>query len=331
MRRRQFVLGLALAAGTRTAWGQATARQARLAFVHSGIPADRLTENGGTQWVRVFFEQLRRLGYLEGRNLTVMRYSGEGRPDRFADLTREVVSHNPDVIVANGPLVVPLKAATTTIPIVAVTVDPIRSGVAASLARPGANLTGVSVDAGIEVYGKQLQTFNETAPAALRIAYLSSRTDWEGMLGQELQEASQRLGIKIVALTLEAATPERFRDAFKEIARQHLDALIVSPAGELLANRQLIVDLAQASRLPGMYPYRDFVEAGGLMAYAPDLAELAGRLADQVRQILGGADPGNIPIFQATKFQLIVNLNTARAIGFTIPPAMLARVDEVIE
>src|SRR6516162_1645926 len=132
-------------------------------------------------------------------------------------------------------------------------------------------------------------------------------------------------------MPLEEATPSQFRRAFAQIAQQRLDAVMVSRAGEFLANRQLIVDLAASGRLPGMYPYRDFVEGGGLMAYAPDGGELARQLADQVRQVLGGTKPSDIPIYQPNTFKLIVNLKAAQAIGLTVPQLLLAQADEVIE
>lgn len=209
--------------------------------------------------------------------------------------------------------------------------DPISQGVTTSLARPTANITGVTVDAGIELYGKQLQILQEAVPAASKIAYLGSHRDWDGALGQAFRDSGQRHGIAVIGMPLDEATPSEFRRAFAQMAEQRLDAVMVSTSGEFLANRQLIVDLATSSRLPGMYPYRDFVEGGGLMAYAPDLAELARQLADQVRQLLGGAKPSDIPIYQATTFKLIVNLKAAQAIGLTVPQLLLEQADEVIE
>jgi putative ABC transport system substrate-binding protein len=333
MRRRDFSAALVLlaAAGLARARAQGPPKQPRIALVHSGIPADRLTETGGVPWVREFFQELRRLGYADGRNLVVERYSAEGNLDRLADLACTVVNSNPDAIVTHGALVNPLRTATTTVPIVAIMGDPIREGIVTNLARPTANITGVSVDAGIELYGKQLQILQEAVPAASKIAYLCSHTNWDGALGQALRDSGQRLGIAVIGMPLEEATPSQFQRAFAQMAQQRLDAVMVSPSGEFLANRQLIVDSAASNRMPGLYPYRDFVEGGGLMAYAPDLAELARQLADQVRQVLGGAKPSDIPIYQATTFKLIVNLKTAQTLGLTIPQSIFVRADEVIE
>ncbi|MFI5022401.1 MAG: ABC transporter substrate-binding protein [Alphaproteobacteria bacterium] len=331
MRRRDFLAGLVLAAMTGPARAQAPAQERRIAFVHVAIPADQLTETGSTLWIREFFQALRRLGYAEGRNLIVERYSAEGHLGRLADLARTVLSRNPDLIVTHGPFVAQFRAATATVPIVAIMADPISLGIVTSFARPGANITGAAVDAGIELYGKQLQILKEAVPSASKIAYLCSHLDWDGALGRDLRDSAQRLGLSLTGILIEEATPAQFRRAFAEIVQQQVNAMMVSTSGEYLANRQLIVELAGTSRLPGMYPYRDFVEAGGLMAYAPDLAELARQLADQVRQILQGAKPGDIPIYQATTFKLIVNLRAAKALGLTIPPSIFVRADEVIE
>ena len=329
MRRRHFIAGLGSAAVAARA--RAAPRPAGIALVHSGIPAAQLAAASKTLWIRVLFESFRRLGYIEGKNLVVERYSAEGHPERFTDLARAVVAQKPDAIVANGPLVRALKAATGAIPIVAIMADPVRFGLVASFARAGGNVTGVSVDAGIEVYGKDLQILKEAVPSAANIAYLGSPALLSGVTGRVLRDGGRRLGVSIILMPLKEATPARFREVFAEMARQRVDGLMVSPEGEYLAQHRLIVDLAKDGRLPGIYPYRDFVEVGGLMAYAPDLAELANRMAGQVRDILGGADPGQIPIYQATTFTLVVNLKAARAIGLALPPAILARADEVIQ
>jgi putative tryptophan/tyrosine transport system substrate-binding protein len=333
MKRRDFSAALMLvaAAGLARARAQGPPKLPRIAIVHSGIPADQLTETGGVRWVREFFQELRRLGYADGQNLVVERYSAEGHLDRLADLARAVVNSHPDAIVTHSALVKPLRAATTTVSIVAIMADPIGEGIVTNLARPTANITGVSVDAGIELYGKQLQILQEAVPAASKIAYLCSHTNWDGALGQAFRDSGQRRGIAVIGMPLEEATPSQFQRAFEQMAQQRLDAVMVSTSGEFLANRQLIVDLAASNRLPGMYPYRDFVEGGGLMAYAPDLAELARQLADQVRQLLGGTKPSDIPIYQATTFKLIVNLNAAKAIGLAVPQLLLEQADEVIE
>jgi putative tryptophan/tyrosine transport system substrate-binding protein len=331
VRRRDFAIGLFLAAA-RAARAQQTARQNRIAFVHSGIPADQLTETAGPFWVRRFFEALHGFGYAEGGNLVVERYSAEGRFDRFAALAATVVSRNPDVIVMNlNALVDAFRAATATIPIVAIVGDPVRSGLVKSLARPGGNVTGVSVDAGTEILGKVLQILKEAIPSATKVAHLASPEAWEGGPGESLREAGRRLGIALVGVSPPEVNDAQLRHAFADMAQQQLDAAVVGGEGNFLAQRALIVELGEKYRLPLMCPYRDYVEVGGLMAYAPDLGELAQRMADDVHQILSGAKPGDIPFYQPTKFVLVINLKTAKALGLTIPPAILAQADEVIE
>jgi putative ABC transport system substrate-binding protein len=336
MRRREFlgVLGGAAAAWPLAARGQQPQKQHRIAFVHSGIPADQLTETAGPFWVRRFYETLRGLGDAEGDNLVVERYSAEGRSDRFATLAAAVVSRNPDVIVTNLiDLTKAFAAATATIPVVAITGDPIASGLVTSLAHPGGNLTGVSIDAGIEIFAKRLQILKEAMPSAAKVAYLMSNSlsAWDGGMGLSFREAGQHLGIALIGNFQPEINDAQIRRTFAEMAQQQLDAALVDEGGSFLAHRALIVELAEKYRLPIIYPYRDYVDLGGLMTYAPDLGELAQRLANDVHQILNGAKPGDIPYYQPTKFQLFINLKTAKALGLIMPPPLLARADEVIE
>jgi putative ABC transport system substrate-binding protein len=334
VRRRDFVTGLLLAAAIRIVRAQPPPEQRRIAiFISTGRAAD-INDKGIRAW-RAFFEELRRLGDVEGQNLTVERYSGEGRPERLGDLAREVLTRNPDLIVAIGPLVtLAVSAVTDTIPIVA-TGDYTSSGVVPSLARPGGNITGARVELEYEIYGKRLQILKEAVPSASKIAYLDIRTFWASASGQQiwelLRQASRLLGTSLSDVLVEESTSSEFQRIFTEMARDRPDAIIVSGTSELFPYRQLIVELAEKSRLPGMYPWRDYVEAGGLMAYGTDLVELWRRLADDVHEILNGAKPGDIPIYQPTKFEFLINLKAAKVLGLTVPPALLARADEVIE
>jgi putative ABC transport system substrate-binding protein len=271
------------------------------------------------------------LGDVEGQNLTVERYSADGRPEGYADLTRKIVDRNPDVIVAitNG-VARAARAATGTIPIVWTGVEPIRAGLATSLARPGGNITGITVDAGSEIWGKRLQIIKETVPSASKVVYLGMRAEWEART-TELSEAGRQLEISVIGVPLQESTPFEYQRVFAKIAQEQPSAIIVSDIPDLLANSQSIVESVEKSRVPTMYPYRSYVERGGLMAYASDQTELGRRVADDVHQILNGAKPGDIPIYQPTKFEFVINLKTANALGLTIPPAILARADEVIE
>lgn len=333
MRRRDlFTLAACIAASAIPLARAQTLPVRRMAFVHSGIPAAQLTEASNVSWVRRFFAELRELGYAESANLTVERYSAEGRPERFASLATEIVARQPDLIVANqNPLVRALQKATGTIPIVAIIGDPIGSGIVSTLARPGGNITGVSVDAGVEIYGKRLQILKEAVPAIEAITYLGLPGEGQGQVGQAMREAAGALRLEISSIALAEVTAASLRAAFADISSKPNNALVVSGAGDFLAHRQLIVDLAGNSILSAMYPYRDYVEAGGLMTYAPELGDLARQLARTALQILQGAKAGDIPIYQATKFELVINLKTAKALGLAMPPMLLARADEILE
>jgi putative ABC transport system substrate-binding protein len=330
MRRRDFTIGLLLAAVTRTGGAQEPAKQHRIAIIIASGPVTRLDDPRSHAW-QAFWEELRRFGDIEGQNLTVERYSAEGRPEGYAELAREVVSRNPDVIVPiSPPILQAVSGATSTIPIVASGAYT-SLGFVPSLARPGGNITGVTVS-DYEIYGKRLQILKEALPSASKVALLDMPTGADGHRRREaLREASRLLGISLTDMLLQESTPSEYQRVFAEIAQDRPDAMIVSGISELFPYHQLIVELVERSRLPAMYPFRDYVEAGGLMAYGTDLAELWRRLANDVHQVINGAKPGDIPIYQPTKFEFLVNLKAAKAIGLTIPPALLASADDVIE
>jgi len=334
MKRREFItlLSGAAAAWPLTARAQQPATQHRIAIFHPAIPTTLLTETGGGSAWRAFFAELRRLGYSEGENLIIERYSAEGHHERYADLAREIVTRNPDVIVTGtNPVVIAFKAATSTIPVVAFMLDPLKAGLVTSLARPGGNLTGITLDPGIEIWGKRLQMLKEAIPSITTAAFLGMRDGWEGSSGEVLRAAGAELGISLVFMLPQKGNSSEIERVFAVMEQQRPDAVLVSGEGDLYAHRQLIAELAEKNRLPVMCPYRDYVEAGGLMAYAVDLAELLRRMADDVHQILKGAKPGDIPIYQPTKFELLINLKTARALGLTLPPALLALAAETIQ
>jgi len=336
MKRREFVGLIGGAAALPCLWplaarAQQPQRQRRLAFVHSGIPADRLTEGAGPFWMQRFFATLRGLGDVEGSNLVIGRFSAEGRSDRFADLVADVVSRKPDVIVSNlNDLIKAFANATVTIPIVMIAGDPIAGGLVTNLARPGGNLTGVSINAGIEIYAKRLQILKEAIPSMARVGHLLSG-NWDDGSWTSLDQGWRRLGVTVTQLLLLVVDDAELQRTFADIAEQKFDAAIVDEAGSFLAQRAAVVALAEKYRIPMIYPYRDYVEQGGLMALAPDLGELAERMASDVHQILNGAKAGDIPIYQPSKFQMIINLKTAKIIGLDLPATLVARADEVIE
>ena len=335
MRRREFItlLGGAVAAWPLDGWAQQATRIPVIAFVHPAFPVNTLVETGENPW-RAFFGELRKLGYVEGKNLTIDRFSGDGiSAQRFAELVREIVSRKPDLIVTAGfPTVQLFKAATNTTPIVAMVNDPVATGLAVSLSRPGANLTGVVVDAGLELWEKRFELLREAVPSASTVGFLLPRDYWELPYARAVRQSADRIGITLTLAGLGIPIQEQeLKSAFASLREQHLGALVINEGPVTLTHRRLIVQLAQEARLPAFYPYRDFVEAGGLMAYSVDVLSLTRHAAHQVDQILRGAAPKELPFFQATKYHLSINLRTAKALGLTIPPTLLARADEVIE
>ena len=329
MRRRDLMLGALVAATARSAPAQEPAKQHQIAIVRPAGPIALISDTG-IRTYRAFFEELRRLGDVEGQNLTVERYSGEGRPEGFANLAREVVNRKPNVVVAiTPPIAQAVHAATDTIPIVFTSGDPIRAGLVTSLAHPGGNMTGVNVQVDFAIWGKRLQILKEAIPSVSKVALLDLRGYWQYDL-EPLREPARQLQISLVGMLVEKSTPTKLRRVFAEVARDPPDAIMVG-TDAALTNHQLIVELVDKSRLPAIYPWRDYVEAGGLMAYGADLGEVGRRMANDVHEILNGAKPGDIPIYRPTKFELVINLKAAKALGLTIPPTVLAGADEVIE
>ena len=326
MRRREFFCALG---GAVAAFPRAVLAQSSTATAHRiGILAQDL-QPGLLETLR---DELRRLGYIEGQNLIIERFSAEGHHERYADLAREIVARNPDLIVTGtNPVVLAFKAATSAIPLVAFMVDPLKAGLVASLARPGGNLTGITLDAGIEIWGKRLELLKEAVPSTTRVAFLAMREGWEGSFGEAMRDVAGRLGVSLISMLPNMGTVAEIERVFAAIAEQRPDAVLVTGEGDLYAHPKLIVELAEKYRLPTMSPYRDFTDAGGLMAYTVDLAELLRHMAGEVKQILNGAKPGDIPIYQPTKFELLINRKTAKALGLTLSPTLLSRADEMID
>jgi putative ABC transport system substrate-binding protein len=329
MRRRDFTTGLLLAVATRSVWAQEPAKQHRIAIITPAGPVAAVSDTGLRAWP-AFFEELRRLGDVEGQNLSVERYSGQGRPGGYSDLAREVIGRNPDVIVAiSNPIARAVRAASATVPIVWIGIEPVQLGLATSLAHPGGSITGVSVQVDAEIWGKRLQILKEAVPSVSKVAFptMFMPSDYVA----QIRETARPLEISLIVMLLQQSAQPEYEHVFAEIARERVDGILLSDNGDLLPFRELIVELVEKSRLPAMYPWREYVEVGGLMAYQSDVAELRRRMADDVHEILNGAKPGDIPIYQPTKFELVINLKAARALGLTLPPALLARADEVIE
>ena len=281
-----------------------------------------------------FRQGLRDLGYVEGRNLVIEYRDAEGKPERLAAGAAELVGLNVDVIVSPGTLAsLAAKRATATIPIVIPTIgDPVADGLVKSLARPDGNVTGLS-NLTNDLIGKCMQLLKEVVPGATRVAVLThpgsatAKTDKD--FATRAQAAGRSLGF--VVQLIDAGRPVDLDRAFAEMTRWRANALVVMPYATLLQERTRIVALAAKQRLPAVYAYRENVVAGGLMSYGADLADQFRRSAAYVDRILKGAKPGDLPVEQPTKFELVINLKTAKALGLTVPETLLARADEVIE
>ncbi|MBI2160444.1 MAG: ABC transporter substrate-binding protein [Candidatus Rokubacteria bacterium] len=274
---------------------------------------------------------LRDLGYVEGRNVVIEYRWSEGREQRFPDLATDLVRLNVAVIVTQGaPAVLAAKGASSTIPIVMAFVgDPVGIGVVASLARPGANVTGLSLlDEDLD--GKRIELLKEAVPRLTRVAILWSANDPGMTLAyNRVEVAARALGLFLRSLAVRE--PSDFPGAFQAASAGRAEALIVTAQPFTLRHRAQIVDLAAKHRLPAMYTVRGFVDAGGLMAYGPSLSDLFRRAATYVDKIIQGAKPSDLPVEQPTKFEFVVNVKTARALGVTIPPSLLLRADQLVE
>jgi putative ABC transport system substrate-binding protein len=284
--------------------------------------------------LNAFQQGLHDLGYTEGQNLAVERQYADGSSDRLRELASELVRSKPDIIIAfSTTAALPAKQATSTIPIVAVAMaDPVADELVASLARPGGNVTGTTF-LGPELVPKRLQLLREVVPGLSRVAALwhpnaySERT-MAGVLN-EIEVAARTLGLQLQLVP--AVGPDDFVSAFAEMARERADALIVMPSPMLFGEYRRIVSIAANSRLPAMGAAREFVDFGGLMSYGANLPDLARQTATYVDKILKGTKPAELPVEQPTKFQLVINLKTAKALGVKISANLLSLADEVIE
>ena len=282
-----------------------------------------------SEFHEAFRQGLRDLGYVDGQNIAIESRSSEGRDDRLPDLAAELVRLKVDVIVTTGPVAVrAAKEATGTIPIVMGAVgDAIEFGFVASLARPGGNITGSSW-LNTELSAKRLELLKETLPKVARVAALWDQATGAAYL-RPVEEAARSLALQLHAL--EVRSPNDFDSAFERAKKAGAGGLVIVPSPVFNAHRTRLVELAAKSRLPAMYFRREFVDAGGLMAYGPSFNDLYRRAATYVDKLLKGAKPAELPVEQPTKFELIINLKAAKQIGLTIPPNVLARADKVIK
>lgn len=312
---------------------QRTPAAKRVAIVHPALPVAEMNVGGANAGVSALLEELRHLGYVEGRNLVVERHSGDGRTERYAELARDVVRSAPDVIVTfSNRMAQHFLNATSAIPIVAFAADPAGLGLVASLSRPGGNITGVAVDAGLEIWGKRFELLKAIAPMAHRVGFLApgiaQLTDYRSLM----RAAAERAGSMLLDVMLDTAIDEvAYRRFFARLMAEGAGGLVVNESGENLTHHRVLVEAARAARLPTIYPWREPVLVGGLLAYTYNIGDLGRHAAIQVDRILRGEQPGEIPFRQPERFDLIVNARAAAELGLTVPQSLLVRADEVIE
>ena len=323
--RREFVT---LLGGAAAAWPLAAGAQQPSKLRRIGLLAPGTASSHGP-WFAELVRRLHELGWIESRNIAFEYRWGEGRTERYGEIAAELVQSKVDVIVTTAPILPAVQRATSVIPIVfALSGDPVGAGLIASLARPGGNATGLSMLAP-ETAGKRLELLREVVPGVRRLAVMVNLDFPEGVQeGNEAQAAARALGLEVVRIEIQRASD--IASSFESLKDQ-ADALYVAGDPLFNANRIRINTFALSARLPTMYPFRELVEAGGLMSYGPNIPDLFRRAADYVDKILRGANPAEIPVEQPIKFDLIVNLTTAKALGIAIPESFLLRADEVIE
>jgi putative ABC transport system substrate-binding protein len=333
MDRRAFLAGAGsvLFAAPIMAEGQQSGKTPRIALVFANASEASLTgPNPTNAYAQSFLEGMRALGWVDGQNVTIERRSVEGQPERLAGLAEQLAGRPLDLIVlASGPSrIIAVKQAIGSIPLVWLGADPpwlVRVGLAESMARPGGTVTGLTYLIGPEILAKRLQLLKEVIPRAARVAYLT-----DDLPIPPVAEAAAR-ALSVNLLPIKVATPERLARAFATAREKRVDAIFMGDGWFFQGQIPRIVDLAARERLPTFYRDRLFVEGGGLMSYGADWADLFRRAPFYVDKILKGARPGDLPIEQPTRFQLAINLKTAKALGLTIPPSLLARADEVLQ
>ena len=324
MKRRQFIT---LLGGTAAAWPLAARAQQpanTIAFLGAS------TRSAESQWIVAFVQRLRELGWIEGRTVAIEYRWAEGRDERFAEIAAEFVRLKVGVIVTWGtPTAIAAKQATSVIPIVVAAMgNPVGAGIVASLAQPGGNVTGLSGMVS-DLASKRLELLREVVPSLRRLAVLANIGNPAVVLElREVQSAAGALGLEVV--TSEIRQSKDIAAAFDAL-KSGVDALYVCTEPVVFTNVIPINILAAAARIPTMHARREYVEAGGLISYGTNVPDMFRRAAEYVDKILRGAKPGDLPVEQATKFELVINLITAQALGLRVPPSLLARADEVIE
>ena len=331
MRRRDLITTLLLSIFSSAASAQRHQKSYRIVILNLTLRTEELHEFGPFPQYTAFFGELRRNGFDEKQNLLVERLSAQGDADQHPQMVRKAVALQPNVIFAVGIRFMHLLKQTT-VPVVGIATDPVGHGLVDSLARPGGNMTGVSLDAGVEIVGKRLELLKEIDRSVERVGYLAPQAGWEGLHREAMERLARSLGMALVGPPLQSPLQEaEYRRVFAAMAERGAQAIFVSDYAENFGNRHLIANLAAEFRLPSIHALTGFVEVGGLMEYAPDLRDVFSEAATLISRILQGESPAEMPFVQPTKFALRVNANTAKALNLTIPPTLLARADEVIE
>jgi putative ABC transport system substrate-binding protein len=325
VKRRAFItlIGGAAATWPLAAHAQQPAKLPTIGFLGTAAPS------AWAPWTAAFVQRLHELGWIEGRTVAIQYRWAEGRAERWAEIATEFVRLKVDVIVSGGNAAVAAKQASTVVPIVFTMVDdPVGMGLVASLARPGGNVTGLAINQQ-DLAGKRLALLREVVPGLRRVAILAN-VEYPFTMREmaEFERAARTLGLEVVPLEIRRA--EDIAPAF-EALKDRAEALYVVGDALVTTHRIRINTLSLAARVPTIYVVREFVEEGGLMSYGPNFPDLFRRAADHVDKILRGTKPGEIPVEQPTKFDLVINLTTAKALGLTIPESFLVRADEVIE
>jgi putative tryptophan/tyrosine transport system substrate-binding protein len=336
MKRRE-VIGLIGGAAVSALWpraGRSADRVYRIAFM---VPTGQfINAREGDAWkslVTAFLQGIGELGYVDGKNMKFEFYSAEGKFGEIDQIAARVLETSPDAVLAGGgganEVAHAFKRTTRTVPIImANSSDPVMQGLVAGLARPGGNITGFTGNTGPEFEAKKLQLLREVAPGATRVAFLGLKLDWESPAAIGVRAAAESIGITLLHAE---HTPTNYDDAFAFITREQIHGLFVARNPWNYSNRRAITGFTADRRMPAVYPTREFAEVGGLITYGPSLIDLYRRAAGHVDKILKGAKPAELPVEQPTKFELVINFKTARALGLTVPPALLALADEVIE
>ena len=331
MRRREFIGATVISAMLPLmARAQSQASLPRIIMYSAYESLSSMHENSYNRYIRALFAEMRRLGLVEGKSLKLERY-GRETPDVGSETTiAAIVDSNPNLIFVVGVGAV-FKRATNTIPIVTFSMDPIREGLVKSIAHPGGNITGVSFNPDVPIHGKRIALLREMFPALKKLAFLGTTWALDGYFA-EVREATDAQGVQLESCFIDLPSSEAvYRDAVNKSKDAGANAIMVALDGDPFVNHVLVAKVIGVAGLPAIYPFTEFVMAGGLIGYATDLVELNKRMAVDMDAILKGANPGEIPFYQPTKFELSINLKAARALSLTVPTTLLTAADEVIE